>query len=66
MVSSLVLWLGWHVWWWLLSGVTLLSFFWVRAVVQQDFDGFDVTTQNRRVDRRVASLVGIRVGVLIE
>lgn len=29
----LVLWLGWHVWWWLLSGVTLFSFFWVRAVV---------------------------------
>ncbi len=25
--------LGWHVWWWLLSGITLVTFFWVRAAV---------------------------------
>jgi CP family cyanate transporter-like MFS transporter len=25
--------LGWHVWWWLLSGITLATFFWVRAAV---------------------------------
>jgi MFS family permease len=25
--------LGWHAWWWLLSGITLATFFWVRAAV---------------------------------
>ncbi|MEY4317804.1 MAG: hypothetical protein RI902_1612 [Pseudomonadota bacterium] len=25
--------LGWHVWWWLLSGITLVTFFWVRSAV---------------------------------
>lgn len=25
--------LGWHVWWWLLSTITLMAFFWVRAAV---------------------------------
>ena len=25
--------MGWHVWWWLLSGITLGTFFWVRAAV---------------------------------
>ena len=28
--------LGWHVWWWLLSAITLLSFVWVRAAVPDD------------------------------
>jgi cyanate permease len=28
--------LGWHVWWWLLSGITLATFFWVRTAVPDE------------------------------
>lgn len=35
----LVVSLGWHVWWWLLSAITLLSFVWVRAAVPDDAQG---------------------------
>jgi MFS family permease len=28
--------LGWHVWWWLLSGITLVTFFWVRSAVPDE------------------------------
>ena len=33
--------LGWHVWWWLLSAITLLSFVWVRAAVPDDMQAYE-------------------------
>jgi MFS family permease len=33
--------LGWHIWWWLLSSITLATFFWVRAAVP-DVQGLTV------------------------
>jgi MFS family permease len=41
--------LGWHVWWWLLSGITLATFFWVRAAVpdvQQVTASFEQSNPN--------------------
>lgn len=41
--------LGWHVWWWLLSGITLATFFWVRAAVP-DVQQVTVPTAKTNVD----------------
>ncbi len=41
--------LGWHVWWWLLSGITLATFFWVRAAVP-DVQQVTVSTAKTNVD----------------
>jgi len=41
--------LGWHVWWWLLSGVTLITFFWVRAAVP-DVQVVSAPSANTKLD----------------